>query len=285
MSDLLKCETCGHCNKQRVYTSDSWEHVEKWTCKNNNKVIGEYIEWNDKISLPDWCPILGGISKTINNDKVKDILNNNLDKDNVFKSFLEEYAKKEENTFLLDLIKSYDKCYTELKKPVTDNTLLIATKILQLLDHNNDLLNHRKLHCLLYLEQGYFLANFGYPLFSEDIEHWITMPTVPSVFNYFKEKGYGARSIIEAPYWNFFVSDDKKEDYSLLDYDTVLELNEDEEKFFTHIFHSFNEYTSDGLMNIIEQQHPWYSTTWDDENKKIITKEKMLKYFKTQLND
>lgn len=56
---IKSCEECPFLKKETVYTSDSFEHVEKWICKKQrNKVIGGYIDWTDKVEVPKWCPIL-----------------------------------------------------------------------------------------------------------------------------------------------------------------------------------------------------------------------------------
>jgi hypothetical protein len=57
---ITSCNDCPHCQRDRVYTADSFEHVEKFTCLNvkKPKVISEYVDWHEKVSIPDWCPLL-----------------------------------------------------------------------------------------------------------------------------------------------------------------------------------------------------------------------------------
>jgi hypothetical protein len=40
-----------------VYTADSFEMPFEWKCvKADNRVIAGYVEWHDKVKIPDWCP-------------------------------------------------------------------------------------------------------------------------------------------------------------------------------------------------------------------------------------
>lgn len=56
--EIKSCEQCPFLHTQKVYTSDSWENGYLWTCKKkNDKQIAGFVEWNDKIKVPDWCPI------------------------------------------------------------------------------------------------------------------------------------------------------------------------------------------------------------------------------------
>lgn len=56
--EIETCIKCPECNVQPVWGEDSWEHGEKWTCKEmGGKVIYPFVEWNDKIlTIPAWCP-------------------------------------------------------------------------------------------------------------------------------------------------------------------------------------------------------------------------------------
>jgi len=55
--DIKNCSECPHFKEERVYTSDSFEMPFKWMCKKaDNRVISGFVEWNDKIKIPEWCP-------------------------------------------------------------------------------------------------------------------------------------------------------------------------------------------------------------------------------------
>lgn len=55
--DIKDCSQCTHFESERVYTADSFEMPFKWMCKKaDNRVISSFVEWHDKIAIPDWCP-------------------------------------------------------------------------------------------------------------------------------------------------------------------------------------------------------------------------------------
>jgi len=56
--EIKNCKECPHFKEERHYTSDSFETAFDWFCKKKkNKKIAGYVEWNDKIEVPDWCPL------------------------------------------------------------------------------------------------------------------------------------------------------------------------------------------------------------------------------------
>lgn len=60
--------------------------------------------------------------------------------------------------------------------------------------NGGELLTNLKLQKLLYYQQGFHLANFGTPLFKEDIEAWMYGPVVPCIYDHFRE--YGAADVV-----------------------------------------------------------------------------------------
>jgi len=55
--DIKNCSECPHFESERVYTADSFEMPFEWKCvKADNRVIAGYVEWHDKVKIPDWCP-------------------------------------------------------------------------------------------------------------------------------------------------------------------------------------------------------------------------------------
>jgi len=63
---IKDCSQCPHHYTSPYPTSDSFERPEYWWCKivpdetthtKFAKVAG-YVEWNDKIEIPEWCPIV-----------------------------------------------------------------------------------------------------------------------------------------------------------------------------------------------------------------------------------
>lgn len=55
---INSCQDCPFFKSEPQYTADSFERPEKWMCKKqHNKVIRNYVDWNDKVPVPDWCPV------------------------------------------------------------------------------------------------------------------------------------------------------------------------------------------------------------------------------------
>ena len=56
--EIKGCKECPFVDISRDYTADSWEHCEKYVCKKqHNKIIERYVDWNEKVAVPDRCPI------------------------------------------------------------------------------------------------------------------------------------------------------------------------------------------------------------------------------------
>jgi hypothetical protein len=55
---IKSCEKCMFFTSERAYTSDSFEMCFDWFCTNSEKKkIRGYVDWNEKVPIPDWCPI------------------------------------------------------------------------------------------------------------------------------------------------------------------------------------------------------------------------------------
>ena len=78
--NISKCSECPHFKATPYPTSDSFERAEYWWCKADDAVapndeaekartklkdvyklsklryIAGYVEWHDKIQIPEWCP-------------------------------------------------------------------------------------------------------------------------------------------------------------------------------------------------------------------------------------
>lgn len=56
--EITSCKDCPHHKEKRIYTGDSWEQPYDWFCwKKEDKKIAGYVEWHDKVPIPDWCPV------------------------------------------------------------------------------------------------------------------------------------------------------------------------------------------------------------------------------------
>ena len=58
--EIKTCRDCPFFEEKRHYTADSFELAHDWFCKaKNNAKIAGYVEWHeeDKVQVPDWCPV------------------------------------------------------------------------------------------------------------------------------------------------------------------------------------------------------------------------------------
>ena len=123
-----------------------------------------------------------------------------------------------------------------------------------------ELMSNMKLQKMLYYQQGYHLAAFGTPLFSEEVEAWMYGPVVPCVYEHFKK--FGAGGIIPET-------------------QTPTLLVEEEEALFYDVFNAYINFSALGLMEKTHNEAPWLSTPRGVGN--VISKDKMRRYFEKQL--
>ena len=123
-----------------------------------------------------------------------------------------------------------------------------------------ELMSNMKLQKMLYYQQGYHLAAFGTPLFSEEVEAWMYGPVVPCVYEHFKK--FGAGGIIPET-------------------QTPTLLVEEEEALFYDVFNAYINFSALGLMEKTHNESPWLSTPRGVGN--VISKDKMRRYFEKQL--
>lgn len=64
--EINNCGECPHFESERIYTSDSFDMLFKWTCTKADRVISGCVDTWDKVKIPDWCPC-----KTNNKKKIK----------------------------------------------------------------------------------------------------------------------------------------------------------------------------------------------------------------------
>lgn len=121
-------------------------------------------------------------------------------------------------------------------------------------------LTNLKLQKLLYYQQGYHLAAFGTPLFSDSVEAWMYGPVVPAVYDVFSV--YGSSALPE-------VTD-------------CLFLQEEEERLFNEVYDAYREFSAIGLMNRTHTEKPWMEAAPHDRGT-VISQASMMAYFKTQM--
>lgn len=136
----------------------------------------------------------------------------------------------------------------------------VAAYFLSSVDEEHDEgLSNLKLQKLVYYAQGFNLALFGEPLFSEDIEAWTHGPVVPELYQAYKR--YGSDSI-PAP---------DSIDLSKFGTRTTELLDE--------IYQVFGQFSAWGLRNLTHNEPPWRDTLRGD----VISHAAMQKYFVTRL--
>ncbi|CVI68039.1 Panacea domain-containing protein [Alistipes sp. CHKCI003] len=138
---------------------------------------------------------------------------------------------------------------------IANKLLLKATEY-----DGGELMSNMKLQKMLYYQQGYHLAAFGTPLFSEEVEAWMYGPVVPCVYEHFKK--FGAGGIIPET-------------------QTPTLLVEEEEALFYDVFNAYINFSALGLMEKTHNESPWLSTPRGVGN--VISKDKMRRYFEKQL--
>ena len=141
------------------------------------------------------------------------------------------------------------------------NVLDVAKKILAKTDIIvGDTISNLKLQKLLYYMQGYHLAFFDKPLFSDDIVAWCYGPVVPIVYSEYKKYENGA---IDIP----------------INCDKITSLPKEQEILFCNVYREYNQFSAVALMEMTHNEAPWKTTPIN----KIITKSKLSSFFKTQI--
>ena len=136
----------------------------------------------------------------------------------------------------------------------------IAKYFLSLSDEDaGDLISNLKLQKLLYYAQGFYLAIYDMPLFSEPIEAWEHGPVVPKVYHEYKS--YGREAIPEPDDINMKIYPDE-----------VQELLDD-------VYSTFGQFSAWKLRNMTHEEPPWNNTKQGD----IMTNSCLKEYFVTQV--
>jgi uncharacterized phage-associated protein len=116
-----------------------------------------------------------------------------------------------------------------------------------------------RLQKLLYYCQGFYLAMKNKPLYEDPIYAWRHGPVIPDVYYHYKE--YGPNPIP--------ISDN-------FDFNS---LTDEEKNIISEVYSVFGQYSAWGLRNKTHIEKPWANTN----SGKIISKERMKEYFKTQI--
>ena len=125
---------------------------------------------------------------------------------------------------------------------------------------DEDCVTHLKLQKLVYYAQGFHLALFHTPLFSESIEAWEHGPVVPTLYAKYSAKGN--QPITETDH-NF--------DITIFE-EKIIELLDD-------VYDVYGQFSAWKLRNLTHHEQPWMETP----KNLVIANEVMEKYFQTLL--
>lgn len=138
----------------------------------------------------------------------------------------------------------------------------VAKYFLALNDESaGDLISNLKLQKLAYYAQGFCLALYGRPLFSERIEAWQHGPVVPDLYHQYK--GYGSNAI-PAP--------------EGLDYSTY---SVEEQKLLDEVYEVYGQFSAWKLRNMTHDEAPWRDMK--DVVNGEITHDSLREFFSTRL--
>lgn len=133
-----------------------------------------------------------------------------------------------------------------------------------LLDEQNDGegLSNMKLQKLIYYAQGFHLALFSKPLFSDNIEAWRHGAVVPNLYQRYKNYG---KTLLP-------LADDEAFD----------KLTTDEFNLLEEIYQVFGQFSAWKLRNMTHEETPWLNHEGDAS---IIPQLELETYFKTRINE
>lgn len=137
----------------------------------------------------------------------------------------------------------------------------VAKYLLHLDDQSDgDGISNLKLQKLAYYAQGFHLALFDEPLFSDRIEAWQHGPVVPTLYQTYSRHG---RERIEAP----------------AGFDPDI-LTPDQRGLIDEVFEVFGQFSAWKLRNMTHDEPPWIDHK-DDRSE--IPHDELKRYFVTQL--
>ncbi|SHM37294.1 Uncharacterized phage-associated protein [Fibrobacter sp. UWB7] len=147
------------------------------------------------------------------------------------------------------------------------NALQIANRLIKYAEidtaNGGERLSNLKLQKLLYYEQGFHLAIFNTPLFTDNVESWMYGPVVPSVYDYYKKFGS-----------NGIVPDDDPQ---------LIQLTSQEEDLLFQVYERYKSYSAIGLMDLTHSEPPWMNAIPHDRGT-VISNESMRTFFLRQLD-
>lgn len=135
---------------------------------------------------------------------------------------------------------------------------------------NDGGISHLKLQKLLYYAQGWYLANYGRPLFKDEIEAWKFGPVIPNVYRFFSKFGSAKISTEEVP-----------------DCDN-LSLESADQNFLDEVWKVYKDFSAMDLVHSTHNEKPWKQTKHDidahDQADSEIPLSLISDYFRTLKN-
>jgi uncharacterized phage-associated protein len=125
-------------------------------------------------------------------------------------------------------------------------------------EEEGDSISNLKLQKLLYYAQGFHLAFFDRPLFTESIKAWKHGPAVPQVYHEYKD--FGANPIP--------VTKVNLDDYP-----------QETREFLDEVYSVYGQFTAPKLLQLTHSEPPWKDTPQSE----TISHESMRTFFKTLL--
>lgn len=120
-------------------------------------------------------------------------------------------------------------------------------------------LTNLKLQKLLYFAQGKHLAQFGKPLFNEDVEAWDYGPVVQSVYHQFKQCG-------AFPITAFDIA-------------TPAKLPQDKATFLNQIWDEYAKYSAGYLVDLTHEANSPWKKHYESGRNNVIPREELKHYF------
>ncbi|PZT48397.1 hypothetical protein B6S12_04185 [Helicobacter valdiviensis] len=141
-------------------------------------------------------------------------------------------------------------------------------------DDESNSLSKLKLQKLLYYSQGYYSALYNKPLFDEEIRAWEHGPVVKEVYDHFKNLN---GNTIPASKEN------------ILNKQELKNISPEQKETINEVYELMGQYSAWKLREKTHNESPWLET-YDEKNKmndekNIISKEKIKKYFKNYIKD
>lgn len=156
---------------------------------------------------------------------------------------------------------SYGLKIAALKNVKTLEADTIADYFLSLTEPDTgDFISNLKLQKLLYYSQGFHLAVFGQPLFSEDLLAWQHGPVVERIYHKYKD----APPALPLP--------------ESLDLGNVHEI---QVGLLNSVYSSFGQFSAWKLRNMTHHEPPWEQTAQGA----VIPHKLLIDYFKTQIEE